>query len=103
MSHLYSDAEIEEIKKQAVAEYLVEHNKILKNRWIPCSERLPNKYCHCLVTRKNYYHDGFDTDIQEDVYIELEGEWGWQSNFEGLFGEIIAWMPLPEPYNPTEN
>ena len=73
------------------------------NAWIPCSEKLPEKYCHCLVTRRNDYEDGFDIDVREDVYIELEGVWGWQSKFEGLIDDIIAWMPLPEPYKPTEN
>lgn len=66
--------------------------------WIPCSERLPERYCHCLVTRRNEYEDGFDTDVREDVYLELEGVWDWHSKFEGLHDEIIAWMPLPEPY-----
>ena len=66
--------------------------------WISCSERLPEKYCHCLVTRMNKYNDGFDIDVREDVYIELEGVWDWQSKVEGSMGKIIAWMPLPEPY-----
>lgn len=66
--------------------------------WIPCSERLPEKYTHCLVTRKNEYEDGFDSDVREDVWIEVEGEWDWLSKIEGLTCEIIAWMPLPEPY-----
>lgn len=70
----------------------------LVQRWIPCSERLPEKYCHCLVTRKNIYDDGFDVDVREDVFIELEGVWDWQSIHEGLLDDIVAWMPLPEPY-----
>lgn len=68
--------------------------------WITCEDRLPNKYCHCLVTRRNDYEDGFDTDIREDVWIELEGVWDWQSKHEGLIDNIIAWQPLPEPYRP---
>ncbi len=72
--------------------------KKLNEKWIPCSERLPEKYLHCLVTRRNVYHDGYDVDVREDTYIELEGEWGWRSQFEGLLGEIVAWQPLPEPY-----
>lgn len=74
------------------------------SKWIPCSERLPDRYCHCLVTRRNDYYDGsFDSDVREDVYIELEGLWDWQSKFEGLIDNIIAWQPLPEPYREVNN
>lgn len=69
-----------------------------KEDWIPCEEALPGKYCHCLVTRRNEYENGYDTDVREDVYLEIEGVWDWQSKFEGLHDEIIAWQPLPEPY-----
>lgn len=68
------------------------------DRWIPCSEKLPEKYCHCLVTRHNGYGDGFNTDVTEDTWIELEGIWDWESRHEGAAGNIIAWQPLPEPY-----
>lgn len=75
--------------------------KEYNNGWIPCSERLPDEYCHCLVTRRNDYDGGcFDGDVREDVYIELEGVWGWRSQFEGLIDNIIAWQPLPAPYPP---
>lgn len=50
------------------------------------------------MTRRNDYEDGFDTDVREDCFLELEGVWGWQSKFEGLIDNIIAWMPLPQPY-----
>lgn len=69
--------------------------------WIPCEMMLPDKYCHCLVTRRNDYEDGsFDSDVREDIWIELEGVWGWQSKFEGLIDNIVAWQPLPQPYQP---
>lgn len=68
--------------------------------WIPCSERLPERYCHCLVTRINEYEDGFDTDVREDTYVEIEGVWDWQSNHEGLIDKVIAWQPLPKPFHP---
>lgn len=66
--------------------------------WIPCSERLPERYCHCLVTRINEYEDGFDTDVREDTYVEIEGVLDWQSKHEGLIDKVIAWQPMPEAY-----
>lgn len=61
-----------------------------KQRWIPCSERLPERGRPCLVTdeeRKNSY---------EFVLCDLtiDRRLGW--SYEGR--RIIAWMPLPEPY-----
>ena len=79
-------------------EYLPDTNVGNKDGWIPCSEKLPTRYCNCLVTRRNEYEDGFDTGVREDTYVEIEGIWDWQSKHEGLIDEIIAWMPLPEPY-----
>ena len=60
--------------------------------WISCSERLPEPYASILVCENNgeihlcryhnkihrYFYDGSDWDIKES--------------------EVIAWKPLPEPY-----
>lgn len=52
-------------------------------KWIPVSERLPEKNGEYLITgrqgavNKRRYHDG-----------HWYGNWG-----------VLAWMPLPEPYN----
>lgn len=67
--------------------------------WIPCSERLPKESGQYLITIK-YKHVN---DSYEDVYAE-HGEWldgKWDMFCFGHCGEvedIIAWLPLPEPY-----
>ena len=73
-------------------------------RWIPISERLPDKYMKCFVTvNKKYPPHGFtDVFVMEDTYFECEGEFNWQSKFEGMDWNIVAWMPLPEPYKEDE-
>ena len=64
-------------------------------RWIPCSERLPEYGAECLVT--------FSDDVLQIVglsrcFAQKEGFWTEQP-----FGyEVIAWMPLPEPYTEEE-
>ena len=88
-----------EIVKQAAEEYATDTN-VGTNGWTPVDKELPKGYCHCLVTRRNEYEDGFDTDVREDTYVEIEGIWDWQSKHEGLIDEVIAWQPLPEPYQP---
>lgn len=71
----------------------------LEPHWIPCSERLPEENGQYLITIK-YKHVN---DSYEDVYAE-HGEWldgKWDMFCFGHCGEvedIIAWMPLPEPY-----
>lgn len=68
-------------------DFIVEHNKAYQQgradatRWIPCSERLPEENEHVLASLKNG---------------EIEGCAFWK---ESLFWQnVIAWMPLPEPY-----
>ena len=72
-------------------------------RWIPCSERLPEEDGQYLITVK-YKHVN---DSYEDVYAEhgdwFDGKWDMFC-FEhcGEVEDIIAWMPLPEPYKDGE-
>lgn len=58
--------------------------------WIPCSERLPELKTECLIT---YLSWSGDPVIDIDSY-DYDGEDGWFSHMD----KVIAWMPLPEPY-----
>lgn len=75
-----------------------------EQRWIPCSERLPEEDGQYLITVK-YKHVN---ENYEDVYAE-HGEWyegRWDMLCSGHCGEvedIIAWMPLPVPYKEEGN
>lgn len=73
-----------------------EHRLVLdlleQTEWIPVSERLPEEETDVLVCNANGDIDiasgSYSTEINEFIwYIS-----GWR------FGEVIAWMPLPEPY-----
>lgn len=61
------------------------------NGWIPCSERLPDKYSVVLVTLKGGFTDfcWFRPDKNGFGWYAK----GWQPN-----DEVIAWQELPEPY-----
>ena len=75
-----------EIVKQAAEQFGTDTN-VGSNGWIPCSERLPENDCHCLVTTS-------DMEIGIREYGYSKG-FGWDG-----FERIIAWQPLPQPYQP---
>ena len=54
--------------------------------WIPCSERLPERLERVLVTRAN-------GRVEETFRWDNE-EYPWNGGYD----DILAWMPLPEPY-----
>ena len=65
-------------------------------RWIPCEERLPEPNVAVLG-----YAPAFD-NIFAVYYDSVCGWMTWSPVYDEPFpsfqGEIVAWMPLPEPY-----
>ena len=63
-----------------------------QTRWIPCSERLPEESGDYLVTTKwkGSYSGEVYIETNMDVYREKSKEWSCV--------DVIAWMPLPQPY-----
>ena len=78
-----------------------------EQRWIPCGERLPEEYGEFLVTmtEKAKAKDlGFDIDENYIRKMRYNSN-GWQLPRhipswinEAVKDEVLAWMPLPEPY-----
>lgn len=75
----YIDMAIDALKKQP---------KI--GGWIPCSEKLPEEKGWYLVYAKN----------QRPFVAYFKGKTFPLNNH---YHEIVAWMPLPEPYEEKEN
>ena len=65
-----------------------------ENGWIPVSERLPEKNKDVITTVKYSGFMGMYGRWLKTAFIDGYGEW----NGECIGGEVIAWMPLPEPY-----
>ena len=74
-----------EIIEQAAAEY--------NNGWIPCSERLPEENMEVIVTISEMDGSNYTSTswLQDGVWIIKKTP---------LQPTVIAWQPLPEPYQP---
>ena len=81
------------------------------NGWIPCSERLPEEYGDYLVAWKPLHMSAEDIikkvgravpHFYEIVEYDPDDEALWIGSIEQAKGEyeIIAWQPLPQPYQP---
>lgn len=85
--------------------YSLKAGTILKeqHRWIPVKERLPEKDDFVLVTVSGTYnHLTFSDALQLASYTEDDG-WFIESYPEWDDPNVIAWMPLPEPYQWEKN
>lgn len=82
------------------------------NGWIPCSEMLPEESGYYLVTYHNW-SDGNFLPKYDDTYVrrlhyqisEHFVGWNYPKNVDDraendCHKEVIAWQPLPEPYQP---
>ena len=90
---------------------LVDSNKtaVKHGRWIPVSERLPEEDTEVLISYR--YKEGEGNTSHVDIDITTYGQMyfggnkvgnnkHWRAPFEYFYSnyEVIAWMPLPEPY-----
>ena len=63
--------------------------RIIPNKWIPVSERLPENHNQEVLISLKW---GIDIGWYSD------GEWRseWINHYDD--GHVLAWMPLPKPY-----
>ena len=71
-----------------------------EDEWISVEERMPNYLQKVLVTYIGYFDEKRHCD--DVAYREISGQWMWALDDTRVGVEIIAWMPLPEPYQGEE-
>ncbi|MDY5985554.1 MAG: DUF551 domain-containing protein [Lachnoclostridium sp.] len=78
------------------------------NKWIPCSERMPEMHKKYLGDSEEYYMisdeviatDGNNVGIYQ-YEIDDKCFRGWTDDGIKCENEITHWMPLPKPYGET--
>lgn len=82
--------------------------------WIPLEERVPEENQEVLITLEIDWSYGRGTDIKYEVDIAtfskfggyISTEYGYFDTpndwLEGQPCDVVAWLPLPEPYKKEE-
>ena len=89
-----------------MADTIVElERKLAEREWIPCSERLPSEDGKYLVFYEGtiigsnieimWYGEPLmpNVDVYGKHFYRSDAEWG-----DIIYDEVVAWMPLPDPY-----
>ena len=80
---------------EQVAAWLEELKQLREQTtWISCSDRLPEIRQDCLVTVRYTGFMGMHGFWVKTGHMESEND--WCGDCSG--GEVIAWQPLPQPY-----
>ena len=103
-----------EIVNQVAEEYTKDINVPGDDGWIPCSERLPEdgdcRFYMCIVENHEddvpmfcQFEEEYGFGYWQDIYDEyslgfLDSE--FLTNEELGYEKVIAWQPLPAPYQP---
>ena len=94
-------------------ERMIQHFKVLPSaqRWIPCSERLPEEYGEYRITwttsasKKRFVGDAeYEvTDEWDDKRNDFKGEWLLDDYIKAYPDvKVIAWKPIEEPWKGEE-
>ena len=81
-----------------------------ENDWIPCSERLPEEkdagILKKLGTEKRSEYVLATVEVKGErmtiTACTYDGKWDWNMKYAFPDYKVVAWMPLPEPYQGGE-
>ena len=73
-----------------------------KDRWMPVTERLPEKDCSCRVTVKNEFGKYVGDCYWNKGEKQFEN-WNAYLDCYVKVSDVTAWKPIEEPYTEEEN
>ena len=106
VAHIYDETYDIVIHCESAEEQKEVEKRLMEMSWVPCSERLPDIKEHhvsepCIVYCSNGAY-GF-AELEENIF----GQVGWNcerdDEYHEPLGEVLAWMPLPEPWRGEED
>ncbi len=90
---------IEELSKKLHNSQMERSTQYYNGGWILCDERLPEEPFGCLVTIiDSVPSTGEDFENLLPCPVGYDGEQWNDADGEEIPFDVIAWMPLPEPY-----
>ena len=94
----YWEHKMESVPFNAVISILKNLPSAQPERWIPVTERLPKEGQVVLITNEkgNVKHGQY-----RGVYPSNKVNWWWWK--KNTTEEVVAWMPLPEPWRGEEH
>ena len=111
LAKLVSDAAdtIETLSAKLSAANMERSSQYYHGGWIPCSERLPEEDTEVLISYRYKEGEGDTDHVNIDITsygttcfggreIHTLKEWRQPFDYFHANYEVIAWMPLPEPY-----
>lgn len=67
--------------------------------WIPVTEKRPVEFEKVLVTYRLHYDNSIHVGIGNIIASDVNERYYWNINEQDYVGwDMLAWMPLPEPY-----
>ena len=97
MGDSYAEGYMDALDK--VEEVIRSEPTIEMPRWIPCEERLPEKEEKSYLV---YLDSGNVCECRwwclDPVFLNPTDHWRWHFMDRPQFTKVLAWMPLPEPY-----
>ena len=90
-------SDIPESSKKKIMNVLYE--QLHKEKWIPCSERMPETDIPVLC--QWHKRNRLDTEVFFSILcVDENGIWSGENGTPN--GEVVAWMPLPDTYKGEE-
>lgn len=101
MAEFSMDKMAKKVAEKAMEE--LRDNGVFVARWIPVSEGLPKSAFGCFVTVEEDDRYGEPQGVLYPEFVGYDGETWNNASGEAIPFDVIAWMPLPEPYKKGEN